>query len=431
MLKLKVYIFSLFCVSAVIAGGYGQINVEMSIFLPAFFIFLFFSFLYSHTNLQDKKGKVTIDYGLAYGLAFVLFAGPAGAFLFETVYRFLQFSYRSMKKTGDKDELLHTFYNIGAFSLFHSAGYFFFYMLYPIVEGLPFGFWLLLATLVIFQSILSDTSLAAVLYISGEINSKEEIADFYKSRSLLDMGKTLFSNGLLAIFLIGGDFDMVIALFLLNYMVTRSLILKSQTVQHKIERDKFEEMAYTDYLTKTYNRAYMSKVADELRTVREHVAVVVADIDDFKRINDTFNHHVGDQVIRHVADTFTAFLHPGDYLFRSGGEEFTLFLRGKSYQECMSLMKEIQLSIGQTPAKADYHSEDLSIYLTCSFGMFFFETNCGTDMKNAYIRADDLLLHSKSIGKNRLSAEDSTASLATSGIKRADEILPENLPNSS
>lgn len=60
-------------------------------------------------------------------------------------------------------------------------------------------------------------------------------------------------------------------------------------------------MAYTDFLTNIYNRTYLNKVMQELDEKEENIALIIGDIDAFKSINDTFNHVVGDSVIRHFA----------------------------------------------------------------------------------------------------------------------------------
>ncbi|MFC3041175.1 GGDEF domain-containing protein [Virgibacillus xinjiangensis] len=429
---MRVLTFCLFVGSAIIAILYGKINVELSIFLPALALFLIFSYLNWRLNAKEKTLRIDGDQGLSYGLALVLIVGPAGAFLFETIYRFLLVTHRKIAFPGKKAKFLHAFYTIGAYSLIYSMTYFLFHLVYPFLEPLPFDFWLLLAILVVFTAILSDI-LLSLTRITGQIHIMKAIAGFLQRRSPLELGRTMFSNGLLTVFFMEQHWELVIILFLLNYTVTRSFFSNPQTVRHKIERDKFEAMAYTDFLTQVHNRTYMDKVMGELNKMEERMAVVVADIDDFKQTNDTFNHHVGDQVILHAANTFSSCLTKDDYLFRSGGEEFTFIFRGKSYHECVSQIQGIQTAMQRNPAKADYHMEDLSIYLTCSYGMFFFEASKHLDIKEAYIYADDLLLHSKDTGKNRLTSVNSlvVSEMDMESITKRDEILSGNLPNSN
>ncbi|NAO99988.1 diguanylate cyclase, partial [Halomonas sp. MG34] len=313
-----------------------------------------------------------MDYGISYGLSFGLLAGPLGLFIFEFVQRFIVYLNRKYSNTADPDEFLHTFYNIGAFTLNNSIAFFLFQSLYPSFQAIPFGFWLLVILLVIVVSLLSDLYLITIFSFTGDINSKKEAWDFLRSRSMLDMGKTAFSNGLLVLLLMEQQWEMVIALFILNYLVSRSFMVKSQTIQHKLERDQFEQMAYTDFLTGVYNRTYMDKIMQELNKSGECIGVLVSDIDTFKRINDTYNHAVGDHVIQHYATTLQNNLQGNDCLIRSGGEEFTIFLRHRSFQQCVELLEKIRLDVESSPVHTEYKSEQLDINYTASFGLYYY-----------------------------------------------------------
>ncbi|WP_239984695.1 GGDEF domain-containing protein [Lentibacillus sediminis] len=404
-MRLKVFIMSLFLGSLIVAFTYDEIGIETSVYLTALLLFLFFSFLYSYMNVTVKKGNIRFDYGISYGLAFGLFTGPLGIFIFETIHRFMVYFNRKRTKTDDPDEFLHTFYNIGSFSLRYSIAYFLFVHLAPFFSEIPFGFWLLIILLVITVSLLSDTFLIGVFYLQGGIKSVNEAIDFVKSRNISDMGKEAFSNGLLLMFLQQQQWEMLIGLFVLNYLVSRSFMVKTQGLQHKIERDKFEQMAYTDFLTEVYNRTYMNKKMNELDASGEYLGMVVADIDSFKRINDTYNHTVGDTVIQHFAAKLQSYLTEDDYLFRSGGEEFTIILRDRSYETCVELLKEMQIGVKENIAKAEYEAIIVEITVTSSFGLYYSRAMEENDIKKAYVRADNLLMQSKEY-KNKITAEN-------------------------
>ncbi|PAV31521.1 GGDEF domain-containing protein [Virgibacillus profundi] len=406
MLRLKVFIISIFLASLIVAVTSGPILIETSLYVKTLLLFWVFSFLYSHLSIVVRKGNVSMDYGIYYGLSLGLFAGPLGLFIFETIYRFTVYLSRKWSKTADPDEFLHTFYNIGAFALNHSIAYYMFITLHPFFQSIPFGFWILIILLVIMVSFLSDTYLIIILSITGDIKSRNDAIDFVKSRSLLDMGKIIFSNGLLLLFIQQQNWEMLIALFILNYLVSRSYVAKSQSMQHKIERDKFKQMAYTDFLTEVYNRAFMDKKMDEYNNSGENIGIIVSDIDTFKNINDTYNHAVGDRVIQHYAATLQSYLDDGDYLFRSGGEEFTIFLRNRDYQECIELAEKMKSGVETTPAMAEFKAENISIPYTASFGLYYYKTSNHLEIKKAYVYADHLLLDSKELGKNRVSVKN-------------------------
>ncbi|MCK6207881.1 GGDEF domain-containing protein [Bacillus infantis] len=415
MLKARLFIFFIFFTSLAVASQSEWTVPEMNVYLLALAFYWIFSASYFHLRIHSKLGSSTIDYGITYSLSFGLFAGPAGLLIFETLYRFTVYFTKVKTKTADPDEFVHTFYNIGAFTLNNSIAYFIFQSLYPRMEGIPFGFWLLMLLLITVTAILSDLYLIIFFSFLGEINTRREAIDFIKSRSVLDMGKIAFTNGFLLLFLQQGKWDMLLGLFLLNYLVSRSFLSKSQSAQHKYERDKFEQMAYTDFLTGVHNRAFMDQKMKELDKAQETVGIIVADIDKFKLINDSYNHAVGDCVIRHFADCLKGVLTEEDVLIRSGGEEFTLFLRGRNFNQCSKLIEDINRGLLEKPAEADFHGKMIQIGYTASFGLYYGKVNTETPMEKAYILADQLLFQAKDLGRNRVSAKNGLVSLEAIG----------------
>src|SRR5699024_11122208 len=199
----------------------------------------------------------------------------------------------------------------------------------------------------------------------------------------------------------------MIALFILNYIFSRSALLKSQSMQHKMERDRFEQMAYTDFLTKVHNRTYMNKIMNTLNHSGEKLGIVVCDIDQFKLVNDTYNHAVGDSVIRHFAAKLKDYLDNEDYLFRSGGEEFTMILRNRTYLECRATIEKIQNEIQYSATATEYRDKEIKISCTASFGLYYFTATAHTDIKRSYVEADELLFQAKNRGKNQVSCKSS------------------------
>lgn len=405
--RLQIYIIIVFTASLGIAVLSGTIEIDITLYAQLLLIYLLFTTLYSHLKTVVKTGNVNVDYSISYGLSFGLFAGPFGLFLFEVINRFYVFLYRKRTGTADEDEFLHTFYNIGAPTFLHSLGFYLYYWLIPYFENLPlFGYWLLIILIVFLIDTLSSLLLAVVFYIVGDIKSKKDVIDFTKGRSHLDSLKKAITNGLLFIFIMDSEWELMFALFILNYLFSRSAVLKSQSIQHKIERDRFEQLAYTDYLTKVHNRTYMHKIMKELNYSGEDLGIVVCDIDTFKRINDTYNHNVGDRVIQHFASELKSFLREGDYLFRSGGEEFMMIFRNRTYMENKRLVEEMQEEIGKSKAKAEYRAQEISIGCTASFGLYYFRATENMEIKKAYVQADELLLKAKNFGKNQVIAKN-------------------------
>ncbi|MFS0673339.1 GGDEF domain-containing protein [Ornithinibacillus sp. 179-J 7C1 HS] len=410
----KIFITLLFIISVIVAFHDTSIKVELKDYLIALFLFYSFSSLYYHLKVAVKQGNSTIDYTIPYSLGIALFVGPLGVFIFEALYMFTVFAIRKVTKIADKEELLHTFYNTAAFALNGAIGYYLFQALYPIFDQVLFGFWILIIAIVIVMSYLSHSFLAIVFLLSGDIKTLNEAFTFMKGRSILDIGKIAFSNGLLFVFLESRQWEMVVGLFMLNYLVSRSNIAINLSLRHKLERDKYEQMAYTDFLTGIHNRTFMDKKMDELNNSNERIGIIVCDIDSFKKINDSYNHAVGDLAIQHFASTIKSYLKEGDYIFRSGGEEFTIFLRNRDYEECLALVDEIRDGIKRTPAIAEYNNKSIHITLTASFGLYYYRTNESLDIKKAYVYADQLLIQSKDLGKNRISAKNGMSNVPLS-----------------
>ncbi|WP_026907893.1 GGDEF domain-containing protein [Paucisalibacillus globulus] len=402
----KIFIILLFVTSVIVAISSGGIKTNLPSYLIGLSLFYVFSTLYYHLRVAVKHGNTKVDYTIPYSLAIALYGGPLGVLIYESLYMTTVYFIRKKNKIADDEELLHTFYNIGSFALNGSIAYYLFHALYPFLDRIPFGFWILIIAITMVMSFLSHVYLSIVFLAMGEMNNLKDAITFIKSRSILDMGKIAFSNGLLFFFLVNKQWEMVTGLFLLNYLVSRSNIAINQSIQHKSERDKFEQMAYTDFLTEIYNRAFMDKKMAELNNSKERLGIIVTDIDSFKLINDNYNHAVGDRAIQHFASTLRSYLSEEDYLFRSGGEEFTIFLKNRSYEECLSLVEKVRKGIKDTPAMAEYENKTIHIPMTASFGLYYYRTNEAIEIKKAYVYADQLLLFAKDKGKNCISAKN-------------------------
>lgn len=405
MLKARVYDFTLFFIALSIAFGADRVLVDKHVYINTLIIFWIFSILYFHLRVINKKMNMSIDYGINYDLSFAMLAGPSGLFLFEFIYRFSLYLYKKATKTADPGEFLDTFYNIGSFVITNSAAFYLFQFLYPNFHSFPFGFWIVMLMVGGVSSFLSDMFLVTVFYILGDLKTvKEGLHFILTNRSVLDYIKIAVTNGLLFLLVQAEKWEMVIALFILNYIVSRSFYDKSQSVQNKNERDKFELMAYTDFLTGVYNRTYMDKKMAELNQACENVGIVVCDIDKFKGINDNYNHAVGDKVIHHFAAELKSHLTEEDFLFRSGGEEFTLCLRGRNYEQTVALVEKMLAGSENYSVGVEFNGESISISYTASFGLYFYKVDEQLPMEKGYVIADQLLLQSKQLGKNRLSA---------------------------
>ncbi len=158
-------------------------------------------------------------------------------------------------------------------------------------------------------------------------------------------------------------------------------------------------LANRDPMTNLYNRrAFFEQATQLAQQARsdQPLCAIMFDIDHFKRVNDTYGHDAGDEVIKTVAAL--AGMEPG-LLGRLGGEEFAIMLPNQSLLSAARTADRIRVEIATTPI--DYGN--LSIEITSSFGVALYRPNEGVD--DVLKRADLALYKSKNAGRNRVSAE--------------------------
>jgi diguanylate cyclase (GGDEF)-like protein len=164
---------------------------------------------------------------------------------------------------------------------------------------------------------------------------------------------------------------------------------------------ELEHLSMTDMLTRVANRRYLHERARaEIAALRRsggELAVVIFDIDHFKRVNDTYGHAAGDAVLQRVAQAATDRLRPTDLVARIGGEEFALLLPGAALSEATAVAERIRAKIAET----DVVTQDATIHVTSSFGIAMFDAAADT-FDRALNRADAALYRAKQAGRDRI-----------------------------
>ena len=123
---------------------------------------------------------------------------------------------------------------------------------------------------------------------------------------------------------------------------------------------------------------------------------MIFDIDDFKKINDSFGHDVGDIVLKKVSQVVLSNIKEGDYLFRWGGEEFILLCNDVNGEYHFQVGQKILKCISDISFKGNKEFFNVSV----SIGSSYFHDE-DTDYLQALKRADIALYHSKNTGKNK------------------------------
>ena len=156
----------------------------------------------------------------------------------------------------------------------------------------------------------------------------------------------------------------------------------------------------TDKLTGLYNRRKLDELLDEelirARRYKVEVSIIMLDIDHFKRVNDTYGHGVGDDVLVGMARLLREHTRDADALGRLGGEEFVVVCRHSNAEACL------QSAIKLREAIAAHHFPGVG-QVTSSFGI----ASCRPDDTAATLlaRADAALYRAKYAGRNRVEPE--------------------------
>lgn len=173
------------------------------------------------------------------------------------------------------------------------------------------------------------------------------------------------------------------------------------TLRHRNElrasRDALERVANTDALTGLANRhAATRALGERLGRVPEPFTVMLLDLDEFKRINETHGHQAGDAVLREVATRMRSVLPPGALLGRWGGEEFIAILEGVSGREPGAIAETLRAAVAAAPVPFD----GKPIPITVSIGV---ATAFSTDDIDALLAESDAALYrAKNTGRNRV-----------------------------
>ena len=185
--------------------------------------------------------------------------------------------------------------------------------------------------------------------------------------------------------------------------IAADVLGKLETASRELTRQKeaAEALARTDALTGLANRRAFDEVAQReiRRALRygEPLAMIIADIDRFKAVNDTHGHHAGDQVLMSFAHTLSASVREVDLVGRWGGEEFVILMPGTDIEEAMHAAERMRQAVAAAPARL----AETSCSYTASFGVAAFTAD--TPSLDALLRrADQALYRAKEKGRNRV-----------------------------
>ncbi|MCR2806167.1 GGDEF domain-containing protein [Paenibacillus soyae] len=194
-------------------------------------------------------------------------------------------------------------------------------------------------------------------------------------------------------------------------MIGYAVISRGEELQRSLERAILSELeafadsvavendAKIDHLTGLYNhityQEYASLLTEQHEWYGMKLLLAVIDIDNFKYVNDTYGHHVGDIVLMKTAALLKHSISHEDIAARYGGEEFVVLLTGKSLEEAVALLDLVRMRLEEAsfPELGEHH-------VTMSVGLA--EYRSGMDKDKLFKQADAYLYEAKRSGKNRI-----------------------------
>lgn len=222
--------------------------------------------------------------------------------------------------------------------------------------------------------------------VRGGISVRFDVSAIHESQEQL--GRVMLILCLLSLLLLLGT------LYFFIYKLMRKL---------REAQSKFKEMSQTDALTGLFNRRYLfDSLETEFARSRRYatpLSCVMADVDHFKAVNDTYGHQAGDLVLKEVAGILKRSTRGSDVAARIGGEEFLLLLPGTDLEGARQAAEKLRCEIAGHEFVSD---AGVKLFITASFGCSSILPDTQDDI-NAFIhRADDSLYAAKAVGRNRV-----------------------------
>lgn len=181
-----------------------------------------------------------------------------------------------------------------------------------------------------------------------------------------------------------------------NYMREARHIINTKMLMKEIE-----ENSYTDPLTKAFNRFFLDKYSEQIKSKLErhiHLGILMLDIDHFKNINDTYGHAVGDAGIVLLVETIRKVIKPIDKLIRYGGEEFVVILDDSDIDEAAKVGEKIRAAFAMAK-KCSRGQLDFSKSVSIGVSAM---PDFSVDVWECINQADLALYEAKESGRNRV-----------------------------
>lgn len=217
------------------------------------------------------------------------------------------------------------------------------------------------------------------------------------------------------------DFVILVAIMFITYCMSIKIDKRNKKLLNSLvtKNAGLERMNETDALTQVYNRAKIEAIANaqvnEMRLKdKQHgcVAIGFIDIDDFKKVNDTYTHEAGDEVLRAMSKILKDVMRASDSIGRWGGEEFIMVLSNVDEASLVEYNKIIRRKLDSTVVMYN----DYKIRFTITMGVCMYDKWLNFDDMRKL--ADEAMYYGKQTGKNRTILVDSKGSTSYRILER-------------
>ena len=201
---------------------------------------------------------------------------------------------------------------------------------------------------------------------------------------------------------VNGITAITIGLFLSLILWYYNYINITQKRRIEIQQKHLEQMAYYDSLTGLPNRRFLEELIKRefalMHRYDHETVIVILDIDNFKNINDTYGHPVGDNILKQLADLLRNNARETDTVSRFGGEEFIILMPNISLEGGYAFAERLRKII----LEESFVVGTLTLRITASFGVSSLRDVEDENLENYYSLADKALYLAKKSGKNRV-----------------------------
>lgn len=186
---------------------------------------------------------------------------------------------------------------------------------------------------------------------------------------------------------------------------TRELENTNRSLEQKVEErtKELKELAIRDPLTNLYNRRYLTEVSQDLLLLAKRnntpLSVLMIDIDNFKNVNDTYGHDIGDKVIKLLAEKLIQQVRDSDVISRIGGEEFAVILPNVAINYAKNKAEKIRKEIELIKINI---KDNITLSFTISIGISTFDLIRNSNFEDLLKESDKALYKAKESGRNNV-----------------------------